>query len=44
MDCVLSIHGLSKKYKKQMAVNGVDMHIDRGDIYGFEWKHSYQRI
>lgn len=35
MDCVLSIHGLSKKYKKQMAVNGVDMHIDRGDIYGF---------
>lgn len=35
MDSVLSTKGLSKKYKKQMAVNGVDMHIQRGDIYGF---------
>ena len=35
MDSILSTKGLSKKYKKQMAVNGVDMHIERGDIYGF---------
>lgn len=35
MDSVLTTKGLSKKYKKQMAVNGVDMHIGRGDIYGF---------
>ena len=35
MDSILSTNGLSKKYKKQMAVNGVDMHIERGDIYGF---------
>lgn len=35
MNTVLSINGLSKKYKKQMAVDGVDMHIQRGDIYGF---------
>lgn len=35
MSNVLSTNGLSKKYKKQMAVNGVDMHIERGDIYGF---------
>ncbi|MBQ7341066.1 MAG: ATP-binding cassette domain-containing protein [Oscillospiraceae bacterium] len=35
MDHVLATNGLSKKYKKNMAVNGVNMHIDRGDIYGF---------
>lgn len=35
MSNVLSINGLSKKYKKQMAVDSVDMHIQRGDIYGF---------
>lgn len=35
MDCILSVNGLSKKYKKQMAVNEVYMHIERGDIYGF---------
>ena len=35
MGSILSTNGLSKKYKKQMAVNGVDMHIERGDIYGF---------
>ena len=35
MDLVLSTKGLSKKYKKQMAVNGVDMNIEKGDIYGF---------
>lgn len=35
MSNVLSTKGLSKKYKKQMAVNKVDMHIQRGDIYGF---------
>ena len=35
MNNVLSLNGLSKKYKKQMAVNKVDMHIQRGDIYGF---------
>lgn len=35
MDHVLATNGLSKKYKRNMAVNGVNMHIDRGDIYGF---------
>ena len=35
MDQVLATNGLSKKYKRNMAVNGVNMHIDRGDIYGF---------
>lgn len=35
MDYVLRTFGLSKKYKKQFAVNQADMTIARGDIYGF---------
>lgn len=35
MGSVLSTNALSKKYKQHFAVNGVNMHIDRGDIYGF---------
>ena len=35
MDYILRTFGLSKKYKKQFAVNDADMTISRGDIYGF---------
>ena len=35
MENILSTNALCKRYKKQMAVNRVNMHIDRGDIYGF---------
>ena len=35
MENVLTTCGLTKRYGKQLAVDGVDMHIDRGDIYGF---------
>ena len=35
MSNVLSTNALSKKYKNHMAVNGVNMTIDTGDIYGF---------
>ena len=35
MGNVLSIQGLVKKYKGKPAVDHLDMHIDRGDIYGF---------
>lgn len=35
MGNVLTTNALCKRYKKQMAVNGVNMHIDKGDIYGF---------
>ena len=35
MNCVLSTNALCKRYRKQIAVNCVDMHIERGDIYGF---------
>ena len=32
---VLETNGLTKRYKKQNAVAGVNMHIAEGDIYGF---------
>ncbi|MBR5134516.1 MAG: ATP-binding cassette domain-containing protein [Clostridia bacterium] len=35
MSSVLVTRDLSKRYKNHYAVNGVEMHIDRGDIYGF---------
>lgn len=35
MENILTTNGLKKRYGKHMAVDGVDMHIDRGDIYGF---------
>ena len=35
MENILSTNALSKRYKRQMAVSSVDMHIHRGDIYGF---------
>ncbi|MBR5473375.1 MAG: ATP-binding cassette domain-containing protein [Clostridia bacterium] len=35
MDYVLQTFGLSKKYKKHLAVNNAAMTISRGDIYGF---------
>ena len=35
MGSVLCTNNLTKRYKKHIAVNGVNMHIDQGDIYGF---------
>ena len=35
MDYVLQTFGLSKRYKKHLAVNDATMTINRGDIYGF---------
>jgi bacitracin transport system ATP-binding protein len=35
MDCVIRTVGLSKAYRSKMAVNGVDIRVNRGDIYGF---------
>lgn len=35
MEHILVTNQLKKRYGSQMAVNGVDMHICRGDIYGF---------
>lgn len=35
MSSVLVTTALAKKYKRNMAVNGLNMHIERGDIYGF---------
>ena len=35
MSTVLSTNALTKKYRRQLAVNGVNMNIEQGDIYGF---------
>ena len=35
MDYVLETFNLSKRYKKQWALKDVNMHISKGDIYGF---------
>lgn len=35
MDYILQTQGLTKRYKKHLAVNGASMNIARGDIYGF---------
>lgn len=35
MGSVLSTNALTKRYKKQLAVNKVNMTIEQGDIYGF---------
>ena len=32
---ILETHNLTKKYGGQKAVNGVNMHVKQGDIYGF---------
>lgn len=32
---ILETKGLTKTYKKQVAVNHVNMHIEKGDVYGF---------
>jgi bacitracin transport system ATP-binding protein len=35
MDCVIRTVGLSKLYRSKKAVDGVDLHVNGGDIYGF---------
>ncbi len=35
MEYVLQTRGLSKKYKNRMVLDGVDINVQRGDIYGF---------
>ena len=31
---IVHVTGLQKRYKKQVAVNGVDLTITKGEIYG----------
>ena len=35
MEYVLEANGLCKRYRDFAALNGLDMHIPRGAIYGF---------
>lgn len=40
MSLVLQTNGLTKKYGKQIAVNNVNLNIEKGDIYGFIGKNG----
>ncbi len=35
MDYVLRTNQLTKRYKTELAVNNINMNVQRGDIYGF---------
>ena len=35
MSCILETFNLSKRYKNQWALKDVNMHVSKGDIYGF---------
>ena len=35
MEYVLETIGLSKRYKNQWALKDVNMHVEKGDVYGF---------
>lgn len=40
MGLVLKTNGLTKKYSKQIAVNNVNLNIEKGDIYGLIGKNG----
>ncbi|WP_446899186.1 ABC transporter ATP-binding protein [Clostridium sp. LBM24168] len=40
MELVLQTNGLTKKYGKQIAVNKVDLNINKGDVYGLIGKNG----
>lgn len=40
MEYVVKTENLTKKFGHKIAVNGVNMHIERGDIYGFIGKNG----
>jgi len=40
MECIVSTHKLYKKYKKHIAINGVEMSISKGSIYGLIGKNG----
>lgn len=40
MDYVLTTNSLNKKYKNFQALNGLNMHVPRGAIYGFVGKNG----
>ena len=40
MDSVLTTNGIIKKYGNNTILNGINMHINKGDIYGFIGKNG----
>ena len=41
---ILKIEKLTKKYGKTYALNGLDMEVKKGDIYGFVGPVSYTHL
>ena len=37
---VLETNGLTKTYRRKNVVNAVNMHVEKGDIYGFIGKNG----
>ena len=37
---VIETHGLTKRYRRKLAVDGLDMTVAAGDIYGFVGKNG----
>ena len=35
MDSIISINGLVKRFGEKVAVNGLDLEIGRGELFGF---------
>ena len=44
MECVLRTYGLTKVHKGVPVVNGVTMHVRRGDIYGFVGRNGAESV
>lgn len=40
VDYVIETYGLSKKYSTELVVNSVDMHVEKGKIYGLLGKNG----
>lgn len=40
MEYVLETNGLSKRYRAFTALNGLNMHIPKGSIYGFVGRNT----
>ncbi len=40
MEYVLETNGLSKRYRDFTALNGLNMHIPKGSIYGFVGRNT----
>lgn len=36
-DCIIETKGLTKRYGDQVSVSSLDLHVQKGRIYGLSW-------